>query len=81
MSKIAGVSAITTKNRSGSPGSRADHDKGDKPAASGSRHKSKRNNNRGKRKQPKFEGSADELKGHIFDCIGVDMADLFTKTK
>ena len=31
-------------------------------------------------RQPKFEGTCDELKGHIIDCSDVKQADIFTKT-
>ena len=32
-------------------------------------------------RQFKFEGSCEELKGHIFDCSGYDQSDVFVKTQ
>lgn len=69
-----------TENQGSSP-SETGGDKEQK-GQSGSRCKSRRNNRPNRPRVVKFEGSAEDLKGHIFDCSGhIDTANLFTKTK
>jgi hypothetical protein len=31
-------------------------------------------------RQPKFEGSSEDLKGHVYDCSNSRQADMFSKT-